>query len=106
MTPLTLLAEDESLFRDTCRSFAEQRIKPHVRRMDDEAKLDPGLIPELFDLGLMGVHIPEELGGDEGTFFMSVVAVEELSRVDDSLGVCVDVQNTFVNNEIMRWATE
>src|SRR5688572_23470827 len=106
MTPLTLLAEDESLFRDTCRSFAEERIKPHVRRMDDEGNLDPGLIPDLFDLGLMGIHIPEELGGGGGTFFMSVLAVEELSRVDASFGVFVDVQNTLVNNAIMRWATE
>ena len=106
MTPLTLLAEDESLFRDTCRSFAEERIKPHVRRMDEEGKLDPGLIPELFQLGLMGIHIPEELGGGGGTFFMSVLAVEEISRVDASFGVFVDVQNTLVNNAIMRWATE
>ena len=106
MTPLTLLAEDELLFRDTCRSFAEQRIKPHVRRMDEEAKLEQSLIPELFDLGLMGIHIPEEFGGGGGTFFMSVIAVEELSRVDASFGVFVDVQNTLVNNAVMRWATE
>ena len=106
MNPLTLLAEDESMFRDTCRSFAEQRIKPHVRRMDEEAKLDPALIPELFQLGLMGISIPEELSGGGGTFFMSVLAVEELSRVDASFGVFVDVQNTLVNNALMRWATE
>jgi len=106
MNPLTLLAEDESMFRDTCRSFAEERIKPHVRRMDEEAKLDPALIPELFQLGLMGISIPEELSGGGGTFFMSVLAVEELSRVDASFGVFVDVQNTLVNNALMRWATE
>src|SRR5262245_20358603 len=106
MTPLTLLAEDELMFRDTCRSFAEQQIKPHVRRMDEEAKLEPGLIPELFQLGLMGIHIPEEMGGGGGTFFMSVLAVEEVSRVDASFGVFIDVQNTLVNNAIMRWATE
>jgi butyryl-CoA dehydrogenase/short/branched chain acyl-CoA dehydrogenase len=106
MTPLTLLAEDELLFRDTCRSFAEQRIKPHVRRMDEEARLEQSLIPELFDLGLMGIHIPEEFGGGGGTFFMSVIAVEELSRVDASFGVFVDVQNTLVNNAVMRWASE
>ena len=106
MTPLTMLAEDESLFRDTCRSFAEQRIKPHVRRMDEEGKLEPGLIPELFQLGVMGIPIPEELGGSGGTFFMSVLAVEEVSRVDASFGVFIDVQNTLVNNAIMRWATE
>lgn len=106
MTPLTLLAEDELLFRDTCRLFAEDRIKPHVRRMDDEAKLDPALIPELFELGLMGIHIPEALGGSGGSFFMSVLAVEEISRIDASFGVFIDVQNTLVNNAIMRWATE
>ena len=106
MTPLTQLAEDESMFRDTCRSFAEQRIKPHVRRMDEDAKLEASLIPELFELGLMGIHIPEALGGGGGTFFMSVLAVEELSRVDASFGVFVDVQNTLVNNALMRWATE
>jgi alkylation response protein AidB-like acyl-CoA dehydrogenase len=106
MTPLTLLAEDELMFRDSCRTFAEERIKPHVRRMDEEAKLDRGLIPELFDLGLMGIHVPESLGGSGGSFFMSVLAVEEISRVDASFGVFVDVQNTLVNNAIMRWATE
>src|SRR5215510_7070074 len=106
MTPLTILAEDELMFRDTCRSFAEERIKPHVRRMDEEAKLEPTLIPELFQLGLMGIHVPEEFGGSGGTFFMSVLAVEEVSRVDGSFGVFIDVQNTLVNNAIMRWATE
>jgi butyryl-CoA dehydrogenase/short/branched chain acyl-CoA dehydrogenase len=106
MTPLTLLAEDERMFRDMCRSFAEEQIKPHVRRMDEEAKLDPSLIPGLFELGLMGVHVPESFGGSGGTFFMSVIAVEEISRVDASFGVFVDVQNTLVNNAIMRWATD
>jgi len=106
MTPLTLLAEDERMFRDMCRSFAEEQIKPHVRRMDDDAKLDPSLIPGLFDLGLMSVHVPESFGGSGGTFFMSVIAVEEISRVDASFGVFVDVQNTLVNNAIMRWATD
>ncbi len=106
MTPLTLLAEEERMFRDMCRSFAEEQIKPHVRRMDEEAKLEPSLIPGLFDLGLMGVHVPESFGGSGGTFFMSVLAVEEISRVDASFGVFVDVQNTLVNNAIMRWATE
>jgi len=87
MTPLTLLAEDEQMFREMCRSFAEERIKPHVRRMDEEAKLEATLIPELFDLGLMGVHVPESLGGSGGSFFMSVIAVEEISRVGASFGV-------------------
>src|SRR5262249_17016697 len=105
MDPLTMLSEEEQLFRDSCRSFAEGRIKPLVRHMDEEAKLEAGVIPELFGLGLMGIHIPEEYGGAAGSFFMSVIAVEELSRVDASFGVFIDVQNTLVNNAIMRWAT-
>src|SRR5436305_4350533 len=102
--PLTALSEDEQLFRDSCRSFAEGRIRPLVRKMDDEAKLEQSVIPELFDLGLMGIHIPEEFGGGAGSFFMSVLAVEEISRVDASFGVFIDVQNTLVNNAVMRWA--
>ena len=104
--PLTVLAEDEQLFRDSCRSFAEERIRPLVRKMDEEAKLDDSAIPDLFQLGLMGLQIPEEFGGSSGTFFMSVLAVEEISRVDASFGVFIDVQNTLVNNAIMRWATD
>jgi alkylation response protein AidB-like acyl-CoA dehydrogenase len=103
-TPLTVLSDDEQLFRDSCRAFAEERIKPLVHKMDEEAKLEKGVIPALFDLGLMGIHIPEELGGASGSFFMSVLAVEEVSRVDASFGVFIDVQNTLVNNAIMRWA--
>jgi len=106
MTPLTTLSDDELLFRDTCRSFAEERIRPLVSRMDQEARLDPDIIPELFGLGLMGIHIPEPYGGGGGSFFMSVLAVEEISRVDASFGVFVDVQNTLVNNAILRWGKE
>jgi short-chain 2-methylacyl-CoA dehydrogenase len=105
-TPLTVLSEDEQLFRDSCRSFAEDRINPLVHRMDEEAKLEKSIIPDLFDMGLMGIHIPEEFGGSSGSFFMSVLAVEEISRVDASFGVFIDVQNTLVNNAIMRWANE
>src|SRR5712691_4123218 len=104
--PLTVLSEDEQLFRDSCRSFAEGRIQPFVRKMDEEAKLEPSLIPELFDLGLMGIQVPEEFGGGAGSFFMSVLAVEEISRVDASFGVFIDVQNTLVNNALMRWAND
>src|SRR5262247_4610756 len=104
--PLTVLSEDEELFRDSCRAFAEERIKPLVRKMDEEAKLEKSIIPALFDLGLMGIHVPEEFGGSSGSFFMSVLAVEEISRVDASFGVFIDVQNTLVNNAIMRWATD
>src|SRR5215470_1199625 len=104
--PLTSLSEDEQLFRESCRGFAEERIRPLVRKMDEEAMLEKSVIPELFDLGLMGVHIPEEFGGSSGSFFMSVLAVEEVSRVDASFGVFIDVQNTLVNNAIMRWADD
>jgi short-chain 2-methylacyl-CoA dehydrogenase len=104
-TPLTVLSEDEQLFRSACRTFAEQRIKPGVRRMDDEGKLDVSIFPELFGMGLMSIHIPEEFGGADGSFFMSVIAVEEISRVDASFGVFVDVQNTLVNNALMRWGS-
>jgi butyryl-CoA dehydrogenase/short/branched chain acyl-CoA dehydrogenase len=104
--PLTVLSEDEELFRDSCRDFSEEQIRPLVRKMDDEAKLDPGIISQLFDLGLMGIHIDDELGGAGGSFFMSVLAVEEISRVDASFGVMVDVQNTLVNNALLRWADE
>src|SRR5262249_33282724 len=105
-TPLTVVSEEEQLFRDSCRAFAEQRIRPLVHRMDEEAKLEASIIPELFELGLMGIHVPDNYGGAAGSFFMSVLAVEEISRVDASFGVFVDVQNTLVNNALMRWATE
>jgi alkylation response protein AidB-like acyl-CoA dehydrogenase len=104
--PLTVLSEDEQLFRESCRKFAEECIQPLVHKMDEEAKLEQSVIPQLFELGLMGIHIPEDFGGGAGSFFMSVLAVEEISRVDASFGVFIDVQNTLVNNAIMRWATE
>ena len=103
--PLTELSEDEDLFRRSCRDFAKERIAPRVREMEDRGRLDPALIRELFDLGLMGVHIAEAHGGGGGSFFMSVLAIEELSRIDASVGVFVDVQNTLVNNAIMRWGS-
>src|SRR5207237_1385589 len=87
------LVEDEQLFRESCRSFAEGRIKPLVRKMDEEAKLDHSVIPELFDLGLMGIHVPDKFGGAAGSFFMSVLAVEEISRVDASFGVFIEFAN-------------
>ena len=105
-TPLTILSEDEQMFRDSIRGFAEEQIKPLVHKMDEEAKLDHSIIPELFKLGLMGIHVPETYGGGEGSFFMSVLAVEEISRIDASFGVFVDVQNTLVNNAILRWAND
>lgn len=105
-TPLTELTEDETLFRSMVREFAENEIRPHVSRMDQEAKLEQSLIPKFFELGLMGIEIPEEFGGAGASFFMATLAVEEISRVDASFGVFMDVQNTLVNNALMRWANE
>lgn len=104
--PLTLLSEDEQLFRQSCREFARERIRPLVRQMDEAGKLDPGIIREIFDLGLMGIAIGTGDGGAGGSFFMSVLAVEEISAVDASVGVLIDVQNTLVNNALMRWGNE
>lgn len=104
--PLTVLSDDEKIFRDTVAQFANTQIRPLVRQMDEEAHLDLGILKQCFDLNLMGIHIPEAYNGAEGSFFMSILAVEEISRVDASFGVCVDVQNTLVNNAVMRWGSD
>lgn len=104
--PLTSLTDEESLFRQSVREFAEQQIRPLAAEMDEQGKFSPDLIQQFFDLGLMGIGIPEVYGGQGGTFFNSILAVEELSRVDASAGVIVDVQNTLVNNAILRWGNE
>ncbi|MEW6130966.1 MAG: acyl-CoA dehydrogenase [Acidobacteriota bacterium] len=104
--PLTSLSEEENLFRQSVREFAEQQIRPLVSEMDEKGKFSPELISQFFDLGLMGIAIPEEYGGQGGSFFNAIIAVEELSRVDPSAGVIVDVQNTLVNNAILLWGTE
>jgi alkylation response protein AidB-like acyl-CoA dehydrogenase len=104
--PLTLLADDERIFRDSVREFSEARIKPLVRQMDEEAKIPRAVLEALSDLGVMGIEVPEAFGGAGGRFFHSVLAVEELSRVDPSIGVLVDVQNTLVINALLRWGTE
>ena len=101
---LTILTDDERLFRDSVYEFADREIRPLVRSMDEEAHLAPGLLPKLFDLGVMGIEIPDALGGAGASFFHSVLAVEALSRVDPSIGVLVDVQNTLVINALLRWA--
>jgi alkylation response protein AidB-like acyl-CoA dehydrogenase len=103
--PLTCLSEEELLFRETVGKFAAERIAPHVREMDEGAKLADRLLAELFSLGLMGIEIPERFGGQEGTFFQSILAIEELARVDPAISVIVDVQNTLVNNAISRWGS-
>jgi short-chain 2-methylacyl-CoA dehydrogenase len=104
-SPLTVLDEDELLFRDTVRRFARERVGPLVRAMDEAAKLDSALLKECFDLGLMGIEVPEAFGGQEGSFFQSIVAIESLAEVDPALSVIVDVQNTLINNAVRQWGT-
>ena len=100
---LTRLAEDEMIFRDSVYEFADREIRPLVREMDEHAKIPRKLIDQLFELGVMGIEIPESYGGAGASFFHAVLAVEALSRVDPSIGVLVDVQNTLVINALMRW---
>jgi alkylation response protein AidB-like acyl-CoA dehydrogenase len=104
--PLTVLAEDEIIFRDSVRQFADARVRPLVREMDEHAKIPRSLVDQLFELGVMGIEIPETYGGAGGRFFHSVLAVEEFSRVDPSIGVLVDVQNTLVINALVRWGND
>jgi len=104
VTPLSTLTDDEQLFRDSVYQFADREVRPRVREMDERGKIDPVLIDKLFSLGVMAIEVPERFGGAEATFFHSVLAVEALSRVDPSVGVLVDVQNTLVINALMRWA--
>jgi alkylation response protein AidB-like acyl-CoA dehydrogenase len=104
--PLTTLSEDETLFRDNIRQFADDKIRPLVKEMDEKGVFEKDLIREFFQLGLMGIEIPEQYGGGGAKFFEAILAVEELSRVDASAGVVVDVQNTLVNNALLRWGSE
>ena len=103
---LTTLSEDESAFRDAVASFAQQEVRPRVQEMERAARIDPTLIPALFDLGLMGIEVPEQFGGAGGSLMMVTLAVEEISRVDASAAIMVDVQNTLVNYPIMRYGTD
>jgi alkylation response protein AidB-like acyl-CoA dehydrogenase len=104
--PLTVLSEDERLFRDSVYAFADREVRPLAREMDEHAKIQPELIRKLFDLGVMAIEIPEVYGGAGATFFHSVLAVEALSRVDPSVGVFVDVQNTLMINALQRWGND
>lgn len=104
--PLTQLSEEEQMFQQTVHDFAVEKIRPLVHQMDHDAKMDPALIKSFFELGIMGIEVPEQFGGAGSTFFTAVLVVEELSHVDASTGVLVDVQNTLVNNAILRWGTE
>src|SRR5579859_1350328 len=104
--PLTTLTEDEILFRDNIRQFADEKVRPLVKEMDEKGVFEKDLIHDFFQLGLMGIEVPEQYGGAGGKFFEAILAVEEISRVDASAGVIVDVQNTLCNNGLLRWTTE
>src|SRR5580698_3553411 len=104
--PLTQLTEEEKMFQSAVRRFARERIAPHVREMDEAGEFRKDIIQEFFKLGIMAIDVPEEYGGSGGYFFQSILAIEELARVDPSAAVIVDVQNTLFNNAILRWATE
>ncbi|HEV3317778.1 MAG TPA: acyl-CoA dehydrogenase [Candidatus Angelobacter sp.] len=104
--PLVAFTDDEILFRENVRQFADQSIRPKVKEMDEKGVFDQQIIDQFFQLGLMGIEIPEQYGGAGGRFFESILAVEEISRVDPSAGVVVDVQNTLVNNALLRWTTD
>lgn len=104
-SPLTALSEEERMFRDAVAEFAETEVRPRVRAMEDARRIDPDLIPQCFALGLMGIEVPEALGGAGGTLFMVTLAVEEISRVDASAAILVDVQNTLVNHPLLRYGS-
>ena len=104
--PLTDLSQEEAGFRQLVRDFAEEKVRPLVHEMDEEEAIPRELIDLCFQLGLMGVEIPEAHGGAAATFFMSTLAIEELARIDPSVAVLVDVQNTLVNHAILRWGTD
>ncbi len=104
--PLTVLSEEEGMFREAVREFAQTEIKPHVEAMDEAGKFRPELIRQFFEMGLMGIEVPEQYGGAGGSIFLTGLAIEELARVDASAAIYVDVQNTLVNNVFLRWASD
>src|ERR1043166_7672243 len=104
--PLTLLSEEEQMFQQSVRDFAIEKIRPLVHQMDHDAMMSKELISAFFDLGIMGIEVPDQWGGAGSSFFNAVLVVEELSHVDASCGVLVDVQNTLVNNAILRWGND
>ena len=105
VAPLTMLTEEETMLRDTVRQFANQEIAPRVRAMDEAQKLDADLLRQMFELGLMAIEAPPEMGGAGASFFSAVLAVEEIARVDPAVAVIVDVQNTLAVNALLRWGT-
>jgi alkylation response protein AidB-like acyl-CoA dehydrogenase len=106
MNPLTHLSEEETLFRDSVRGFAQERILPLRSHMDEQATMDASLVRQLFELGVMGIEVPETYGGSGSSFFNAILAVEAVATVDGSVSVLIDVQNTLVNNALLRWGTD
>jgi alkylation response protein AidB-like acyl-CoA dehydrogenase len=104
--PLTKISEDEKLFLNEIEKFAREQIGPKVEHMDETETMDPDLVKQLFDMGLMGIEIPEQFGGSGSSFFTAILAVEALAKVDPSVSVLCDVQNTLVNNIFMRWGSD
>jgi alkylation response protein AidB-like acyl-CoA dehydrogenase len=104
--PLSILSEEETMFRDAVREFAETEVRPHVSEMDEAGAFRKEIIPKFFELGLMGIEVPEKWGGADGNIFLAALAIEELARVDASAAIYVDVHNTLVNNAILRWASD
>lgn len=102
---LTMWSDDEIAFRDAVRSFAEAEIKPHVSEMDEAAQMKPEIVSKLFEMGLMGIESPEQFGGAGSSFTMACIAIEELGRIDGSVSVLCDVQNTLVTNAIIKWGS-
>ncbi len=106
LPPLTQLTEDEQMLKEAAADFAQSVISPQVQKMDHDAKLNPELVKAFFDMGLMGIEVPGKYDGGDGTFFMSILAIEQISKVDASAGVFMDVQNTLVNNAFLRWGND
>jgi alkylation response protein AidB-like acyl-CoA dehydrogenase len=104
--PLSILSEEETMFRDAVREFAETEVRPHVSEMDEAAKFRPDIIAKFFGMGLMGIEVPEIYGGAGGGIFLATLAIEELARVDASAAIYVDVHNTLVNNALLRWGSD
>ncbi|HEY4320200.1 MAG TPA: acyl-CoA dehydrogenase [Gemmatimonadales bacterium] len=105
-TPLSVLSEEEELFRQTVREFAETEVGPFVHEMDEASKFRPELIEKFFEMGLMGIEVPEQYGGAGGTIFLAMLAIEEMARVDPSAAIYVDVHNTLFNNALLRWGND
>jgi alkylation response protein AidB-like acyl-CoA dehydrogenase len=103
---LTILSEDERMFRESVLGFAREKVAPLVSQMDEKGQMDKGIVKGLFDLGVMGIEVPEELGGAGSSFFTAILAVEAIAEIDPSVGVLIDVQNTLVNNALLRWGTD